>query len=71
MNPIKTLRMAAGLSQDQLAEKVGVLQGAISKIEVGHRLPSLKMLVALADALGLTDCEAGALARSLMQNGEE
>ncbi len=42
VNPVKALRIAAGLSQDEVAERVGVLQGAISKIEMGHRLPSLR-----------------------------
>ena len=66
MNPVKTLRVAAGLSQDEVAERVGVLQGAISKIEMGHRLPSLRMLANLSDALMLTDAQAGKLARALM-----
>ena len=66
MNPVKALRIAAGLSQDEVAERVGVLQGAISKIEMGHRLPSLRMLANLFDALMLTDAQAGELARALM-----
>jgi len=68
---LKEHRLAANMLQAELGDRVGVRQGTIYKIESGHRLPSLPMLVALADALGLTDCEAGALARSLMQNGEE
>jgi len=68
---LKEHRLAASMLQAELADRIGVRQGTIYKIESGHRLPSLPMLVALADALGLTDCEAGALARSFMQNGEE
>ena len=68
---LKAHRLAASMLQAELADRIGVRQGTIYKIESGHRLPSLPMLVALADALGLNDCEAGALARSLMQNGEE
>ena len=67
---LKAHRLAANMLQAELADRIGVRQGTIYKIESGHRLPSLPMLVALADALGLDDCEAGALARSLMQNGE-
>jgi len=67
---LKEHRLAANMLQAELGDRVGVRQGTIYKIESGHRLPSLPMLVALADALGLDDCEAGALARSLMQNGE-
>ena len=66
MSPVKALRIAAGLSQDEVAERVGVLQGAISKIEMGHRLPSLRMLANLSDALMLNDAQAGTLARALM-----
>lgn len=68
---LKEHRLAANMLQAELGDRVGVRQGTIYKIESGHRLPSLPMLVALADALGLDDCEAGALARSFMQDGEE
>jgi len=72
MNPIKTLRLAAELNQDELAKRAGVLQGTIWKVESGHRLPSLTLLVDLADALKLTDAQAGELARSLIRkNGDE
>ena len=66
MNPIKSLRLAAGLSQDELAKRAGVLQGTIWKVENGHRLPSLTLLANLSDALMLTDAQAGELARALM-----
>ena len=66
MNPLKALRIATGLSQDEVGERVGVLQGAISKIETGHRLPSLRMLANISDALMLTDAQAGKLARALV-----
>ena len=68
---LKEHRLAASMLQAELADRIGVRQGTIYKIESGHRLPSLPMLVALADALGLNDCEAGALARSFMKNGEQ
>lgn len=68
---LKEHRLAANMLQAELGDRIGVRQGTIYKIESGHRLPSLPMLVALADALGLNDCEAGALARSFMQDGEE
>ena len=68
---LKEHRLAANMLQAELGDRVGVRQGTIYKIESGHRLPSLPMLVALADALGLDDCEAGSLARSFMQDGEE
>ena len=48
---IKELRKRAGLSQDQLAEKVGVESKYLSRIEVGKRDPSLDVLGRIADSL--------------------
>lgn len=48
---IKELRKRAGLSQDQLAEKVGIEAKYLSRIEVGKRYPSLETLEKIADAL--------------------
>ena len=45
-------RKEIGISQRQLAEKTGVPQANISKIENGHYLPSLAILKRLADGLG-------------------
>ena len=46
------LRMAQGLSQKELAEKVGTKQSAISRIESGDHNPSLEFLNKVAHALG-------------------
>jgi transcriptional regulator with XRE-family HTH domain len=48
---IKELRKRTGLSQDQLAEKVGIESKYLSRIEVGKRDPSLDVLERLADSL--------------------
>ena len=48
---VKELRKKAGLSQDQLAEKVGVESKYLSRIEVGKRSPSFDTLEHIADAL--------------------
>lgn len=50
---IFTLRRAAGLSQETLAERVGVSRQAIGKWENGAALPGLDNLQALAAALGV------------------
>jgi len=44
---IKELRKQADLSQDQLAEKVGIDGKYLSRIEVGKRYPSLLSAVFL------------------------
>ena len=48
---IKELRKRAGLSQDQLAEQVGIESKYLSRLEVGKRNPSLDTLERIADAL--------------------
>lgn len=52
---VKRLRVAAGLSQKELAEKVGVSQGAISQLEQGQRTDggTVSLLFALCRALGV------------------
>jgi len=48
---IKEIRKRCGLSQDQLAEKVGIEAKYLSRIEVGKRYPSLETLEHIADSL--------------------
>ena len=50
---IKTAREAAGWNQRQLAEKAGISAMAISKYERGQSVPSSRVLLFLAGALGL------------------
>ncbi len=47
-------RKRAGLSQDALAEKLGVSRQAISKWETADSVPETGKLMALASALGIT-----------------
>jgi transcriptional regulator with XRE-family HTH domain len=49
---LKELRVAAGLSQFELATKVGISHTAISKLEADQRQPLWPVVVALARALG-------------------
>lgn len=51
---IKAWREHRGLSQEQLAERIGVTHGAVSQLERGLVNYTQPMLEALADAL---DCE--------------
>ena len=46
-------RISQNLTQAQLAEKTGINQGDISKIENGTRNPSLKLLKRLADGMDM------------------
>ena len=47
-------RMAAGMTQKDLAEKSGIRQSNISRIENGSCVPTLTTLRAIARALGKT-----------------
>ncbi len=51
---LRELRVGAGLTQDQLAEKAGVKRDAVARWERGTREPSWSNVVALADALGVS-----------------
>jgi len=48
---IVELRKAAGLTQEQLAEKVGVTPVTISRLERGVTVPSLATLARIGEAL--------------------
>lgn len=45
-------RKESGLTQKELAEKTGIAQSDISKLETGNANPSLKTLQRLAAGLG-------------------
>lgn len=47
-------RISQNLSQKELAERTGINQADISKLENGTRNPSLKLLKRLADGMGMT-----------------
>ena len=50
---LKHLRQAAGWTQQQLAERAGLVQSNVSHLERGEREPSWEVLGRLADALGV------------------
>ena len=57
MNVIRAIvdaRTSMNLTQKELAEKTGINQADISKIENGTRNPSLNLLKRLADGMGMT-----------------
>ena len=45
---IKRLRMAKGLTQEKLAEALGISVEYVGKIERGKRTPSLDLVIAMA-----------------------
>ena len=56
MNVIRAIieaRISQNLTQKELAEKTGIHQSEISKIENGTRNPSIKLLQRLAEGMGM------------------
>ena len=51
---IKYLRQSAGINQVQLAEKLGVSKQSISNWENDNIMPSIDMLVKIADFFAVT-----------------
>lgn len=51
---IRTLRKEAGLSQEQMAERLGVSRQAVTRWETGLGTPDLDNVVAIADLYGVT-----------------
>lgn len=51
---IREIRNQQALSQRDLAERVGITQAAVSKIEKSRRPPKLDRLIEIAEALGVS-----------------
>ena len=51
---VQVLRQRAGMSQDQLAERLGVSRQAVSRWERDETMPETDKVVALADLFGVT-----------------
>lgn len=50
---LRRFRNAAGLSQQELADMVGIGKSYISALELGYRAPNLNLLIKLADSLNV------------------
>jgi putative transcriptional regulator len=53
-NRVKALRTAAGMRQEDLADRVGVSRQTIISVEMGRYNPSLELAWRLSKALGIT-----------------
>lgn len=56
-SPLYRARLSAGLTQNQLAEKSGVLQSTISRLERGQDSASPSTAEKLASVLGISELE--------------
>ena len=58
--PLQKARLSRNMTQGDLAQAVGLSVSTISLIENGERVPSLSVLIILADYFQLTlDCMVG------------
>lgn len=51
---VVSARLASGLTQRELADRVGTTQSAISRLEAGDGFPRMEMLFKLARALNVS-----------------
>lgn len=67
--PIRDHRIAAGLTQAELAETVGIDHTHLSRIERGERSPSVRVLMRLCEALALEPAQRLDLLTSVADPG--
>jgi len=66
---LRDLRKARGMTQKDVADRVGVVPKTVSKWETGHGFPDVSTISALADVLGVS--ERILLSGDLIKNGED
>lgn len=55
---LKYLRLQHGLTQDEMAERLGYSRNQYQRVELGNQNVSLKFLIALSNAFGMSLDEA-------------
>lgn len=51
---LKALRIEKGLTQQQIAEKIGLVKGSISAYEQSAKYPSIDVLIKLCELFGVS-----------------
>jgi transcriptional regulator with XRE-family HTH domain len=65
---VRKLRVESGLSQTQLAEKMGLAQPHVARIEAGDSVPMVGTLVRAANAVG-QDLVVGMATKQELESG--
>ena len=65
---LKQIRTNAGLTQEQLADRIGSSTGAISKMECSRRSPSMRQLVKIANSYDIQVSAIVELAEQLSES---
>ncbi len=72
IDSLSALRLLAGLSQSQLAERVGTSQSHIARIEAGQTDPSTDVISRIAKSINIDDGVAfSAIRKQLLTRGNE
>ena len=66
---LRRVRLAAGMTQEQLGLEAGVQRNFISLIELGQNQPTINTIVRLARALGMTASDLVAEAEAELPTG--
>lgn len=56
-NRLKAARQAKGLTQQEVAEALGIAQGFVSRLERGEKRPNVALLTQLANLYGVTETQ--------------
>jgi transcriptional regulator with XRE-family HTH domain len=67
---LRNLRVAAGLTREEIAERTGINGATLYRIESGRARPQMRTLVALLELYGVTEPERGELL-ALSRNSSE
>ncbi|MDR2892033.1 MAG: helix-turn-helix domain-containing protein [Deltaproteobacteria bacterium] len=65
---LRRYRDAAGLSQQELADRVGIAKSYISSLELGYRAPNINLLVKIANSL---EVRPGELVDAMVEEAEK
>ena len=68
VNRLRKARVKAGITQQDVAERIGIAQTAVSRLGIGAHSPSLDMVERYAEAVGCR-LKIGILCFLFLQNG--
>lgn len=65
-NAVRTVRLKHGLAQEELANQAGIERAHVGRIERGQHVPTLGVVLKLAQAMGVSGAALLAVAETLL-----